>query len=666
MDLIPVPTRFVTRVLQTSLSIFGVATIAGILALVLGERGFYHSDSARQIFDIVGVALLVGVGGMRVMNVVASDGDRRRAERIPLLCHLGLLVAVVVYFLTTKTGMGWLGYADLTSKSADKTQTILMVVWAILGLVSVIPLLMSDFAMGVRRFEGGGSSAEYVRTRESAVSGVSIALAAAFLVVTCNVASERNIRRDVSYFKTSQAGDSTVNIVKNSSKPVRALLFFPEVNEVKTEIKAYLDDLASQTGGKITVEVHDRQTEPKLAAHYKVTKDGTVVLTNATAEDDKVEKTDKPPKTELFDFDPDIEKARRGKSKLRNLDREVNSHLLKLMREKLKVYITVGHGEMNDPDSISPELRGSVPPRGTSVLKRVLGLDQYEIHDLGYVQLSQAVPEDAAVVMVLAPSQALRPEELDALDKYLVKGGHVLIALDPRGSGELGVLEGRLGVSFEKGILSDDKLFVNRGHGPADHRFTATTQFSAHASTTSLSRAAANVGVLLIEAGALKEHPFTSEGDPPKRTFVMHSMTSSWLDLDGNYTLDGNEKRDRYPIAAAIEGPKLGTGDDGKDKDGWKALVFADGDLFADYPPGQAMDLTSGPLIEDATKWLAGEAILTGQIVSEDDVPIQHTRSQDQIWFYLTIVGAPLLVLGVGLVLTMSRRRRTVTAKVPS
>src|SRR5262249_21707583 len=249
---------------------------------------------------------------------------------------------------------------------------------------------------------------EYFRVREVALSGLSLAFAAAFLMVTCNVAGERNIRRDVSYFKTSQPGESTINIVKNTAKPLRVLVFFPEVNEVQRELKDYFEDLGRATG-KVTVEVHDRETEPKLAAHYKVSKDGTVVITTATLDDDKVEKTEKPPKTETLDFDTDFERARRGKSKLRNLDREVNSHLLKLMREKLRVYMTVGHGEMNDPDSVPAEKRGTVPLRGTSLLKRVLGLDQYEIRDLGLAQLTQGVPEDASAVFVLSPSMPLQP-----------------------------------------------------------------------------------------------------------------------------------------------------------------------------------------------------------------------------------------------------------------
>ena len=63
------------------------------------------------------------------------------------------------------------------------------------------------------------------------------------------------------------------------------------------------------------------------------------------------------------------------------------------------------------------------------------------------------------------------------------------------------------------------------------------------------------------------------------------------------------------------------------------------------------------PLLDDSVKWLGGEEVFAGEVVSEDDKPIQHTKNQDAVWFTLTIVGMPLLVLALGLVGTWARRR---------
>jgi hypothetical protein len=174
---------------------------------------------------------------------------------------------------------------------------------------------------------------------------------------------------------------------------------------------------------------------------------------------------------------------------------------------------------------------------------------------------------------------------------------------------------------------------------------------------------------VLIESGALEDAPFTVKGEQPKKTITIRSMETSFLDLNDNFSFDANEKRQRWNVGAAVEGPKV-KGADGKEKDGFRALVFADGDLFADALVQNAMGrvaavIVSGPLLDDSVKWLGGEEVFAGEVVSEDDKPIKHTKSQDAVWFTLTIVGAPLLVLTLGLIGTWARRRRSIRVRKP-
>jgi hypothetical protein len=96
--------------------------------------------------------------------------------------------------------------------------------------------------------------------------------------------------------------------------------------------------------------------------------------------------------------------------------------------------------------------------------------------------------------------------------------------------------------------------------------------------------------------------------------------------------------------------------------------VFADADLFADVyikdPRGVQAVMISGPLMEDAVKWLGGEENITGDVSSEDDKPISHTKGQDAALFTVTIVGMPILVLNLGLIGTWARRRRSRKSEV--
>jgi len=47
-----------------------------------------------------------------------------------------------------------------------------------------------------------------------------------------------------------------------------------------------------------------------------------------------------------------------------------------------------------------------------------------------------------------------------------------------------------------------------------------------------------------------------------------------------------------------------------------------------------------------------------GEISSEEDLRIEHTKQEDLVWFYSTIFGAPALVLGVGFWLGRRPTRR--------
>jgi hypothetical protein len=300
------------------------------------------------------------------------------------------------------------------------------------------------------------------------------------------------------------------------------------------------------------------------------------------------------------------------------------------------------------------------------VLKKRLNELNYEIKDIGLIDLAKDIPDDATIVIMLAPSIPLQPAEWAALSRYLDKGGRLLIAMDPKGDPSLGELEGKLGVKYDPAPLTDDQAFLPQRGTLSDRRFVITKQFSAHASTTSLSRVAQ--GLVMIESGALEDAPLQGSAQGPKKTYTIHSQETSWLDSNENFGFDGaSEKRQRWNLAAALEGPKLKDAA-GKDRDGYRVLIYADADLFSDALVNvgagraallMASEIGGGELFGDAVRWLGGEEVFSGDVVTEDDKPIQHTKSQDAVWFTVTIIGAPLLVLTLGLLGTWARRRKS-------
>ena len=87
-----------------------------------------------------------------------------------------------------------------------------------------------------------------------------------------------------------------------------------------------------------------------------------------------------------------------------------------------------------------------------------------------------------------------------------------------------------------------------------------------------------------------------------------------------------------------------------------RLMVMADSDLVSDRAfrnPG------NGYLFIDGLKWLAGEEEYIGEVASEEDVRIRHTRKEDQVWFYLTIFAVPVVILAGGLAYIRRRRRKS-------
>ncbi|MGE3455201.1 MAG: Gldg family protein [Kofleriaceae bacterium] len=630
----------------------------GLVFIFLGERLLF-TTGMRGPLTMIGVILVIASTAVRAWTTFGTTGARRKIERTLLCCHLAALVALVLYALTTDWGVGMLTSGD---DSVSKVRVALTVVYAVIMFAALIPVLMIELSLGTTmrdRFDLSSAAAseenvEYYRVRELGWSALSIALALGFLMMTCNVASERNVQRDVSYFKTSSPGDSTTNIVKSFSEPLRVMLFFPAVNEVKDQVKDYFDALGARAGrGKITLELADQEKDKTDASKYKVIKEGTVVLVRGTGDKEKFEK---------IELDTDLEKMRKSaKSKLRTLDREVNAALMKVARDKRKAYVIAGHGEMTDPDSIPPNLKDTNPPLPTQVLKKALPLMNYELKDLGSMDLAKDVPDDATMIILLAPMVPLQQVEWESIVRYLDRGGRILFALDPKSDHSMGPLGAKFGLRFNPGDLTDDKYFSPQRRNVSDRRFVMSSQVSSHASTTQLSKIAHKDPVTLIDSGALEELAL-----PPgtTRTITVRSMDSSFLDFNNNFTLDaGTEKRQRWNIGAAVEGPKTKDAD-GKDKDGFRALVFADANLFMDairqeFTGQRILTMVSGELFFDGIKWLGGEESFAGEVVSEEDKPIQHTKDADAKWFILMIIGAPAIVLGAGLFFgSWSKRKR--------
>jgi len=117
--------------------------------------------------------------------------------------------------------------------------------------------------------------------------------------------------------------------------------------------------------------------------------------------------------------------------------------------EPQKLYFVVGHGEMRIDDLD--------PRRGLSQLAEQLGLRNFKLASLDLTQVAE-VPEDASLVLLIAPQGPVLGQEVELLRNYLSReAGRLIVMLDPvRKHG----LEEML---FEWGVLADDMVIFDAG-----------------------------------------------------------------------------------------------------------------------------------------------------------------------------------------------------------
>jgi hypothetical protein len=381
--------------------------VGGLILVYLGERVFEGTPTARWIATGLGIASVLVATMVRFAPRFRRGGERSDIERLLAVLSVVGIMGLLVYLGTTEWGQERLGFANAELETRERIDGILTVSWVTLILVSVVPMLFAEAALFPMR---RALFPEARRVRAAAASGLAVVFAAAYGGLFTFASSGPAWKVDYSYFKTSGPSESTRKIAESLTQPVKVTAFFPDVNEVRTEVDAYLRDV-SRGIPNLQVEVHDRLLVPKVARELRATQDGVVILSR-----DKI--------TETLTIGTDVQSAR---PKLKTLDRDFQERLLKLLRSRRTAYLTTGHGELNDGSRA-----GQDPGRVGTIAKTLLQKQNYLVKDLGLAQgLGNEVPEDADIVIVLGPSEPFASEEVTALRRYADQGGKLLLALDP-------------------------------------------------------------------------------------------------------------------------------------------------------------------------------------------------------------------------------------------
>lgn len=237
-----------------------------------------------------------------------------------------------------------------------------------------------------------------LRSRAARQGANSVVYALAVLVIGVLIQAfitNNDLSVDLSKDKKYTLADETVKALQNLDRKVQVLAFYGP------EQRAAFEDLLKRAkkvnAASFDYEFVNLNKEPLKAEQYGVRSLGTAV---AVAGD----------KTESFNG---------------SREEDLLNALLKVSSGgKKQAYFVVGHQERSPEDT---------QPGGSSQLKVGLEAAGFVVRTLNFAASGKAeVPEDAAAVVLAGPRSDLLAPELDALTRYLARGGRIIAALDPR------------------------------------------------------------------------------------------------------------------------------------------------------------------------------------------------------------------------------------------
>lgn len=607
--------------------------LVAMVLLYLGERLVMDSNMLRLVLagaSLSGIfyAIFARLGRARGLG---KERAGAKAEGLLLRCYVFGLFALLLYAMQSDVAMESLGALFSKAETAERYKTILATLWPIVWLCSTLPLLFIEISYGPMDIE---HTVDLARIGRSMRSGLTVGMTICSVFVINYILSEFNQKIDLSYFKTTHPSESTKKMIANLSAPMKAVLFFPEANDVREQVANYFDELA-RSSKNFVVEKADHAMSPEKAKEYKVSGNGMVALVKGK-------------KSEKITLDVKLDRA---KTKLKKLDQEFQTAFMKLNDSRKTAYFTVGHDEFGRTARSGD--------RGSSLrdLRSQLTRFNYTTKDLGLTQgLASKIPDDAGVVIIAGPQKPFLPEEIATLQKYLATGGRLMLFANPESAVDFSALLTPYGLKMTNEILGNDKYNYPVSRTPADHHVLTTNRFSSHPAVSTLSRNSSKLASIFLGAGHLSTMTEKGKKGAAKVQFLVHGMSFTYNDTNRNFKIDPpKETRKTYELAAALSVPVKTDASNTAGKE-TRLIVVADADLITDKVFRNA---GNAYLFIDGLKWLVGEERYIGATSSEEDIRIRHTRKEDQLWFYLSIFAMPALVLVAGLFYVRRRRKKS-------
>jgi ABC-type uncharacterized transport system involved in gliding motility auxiliary subunit len=472
---------------------------------------------------------------------------------------------------------------------------------------------------------------DYFRQRNArygAIAGISVVIFLAILVAMNYLSFRQNKRWDLTKNQQFTLSDQTVKLLKNLDAPVKFLVFDQANNFDR--FRNSLEEYRYQSPSKVDVEYIDADKKPVEAKQYQVQTYGTVV----------------------------IEYKTRTEHVTSSEEQDLTNGLVKVLTgEKKKVYFVQGHGEKDTENS---------DRTGYSGVKAAIERDNYEVAKIVLAQ-EKDVPAGASVVVIAGPKTDLLQPEADMLERFLKKGGHVLVLIDPPGDKDppTPVTEGLLkDWDFQPG---KDVVVDASGMGQligTDASVPVVASYPSHPITD-------RFNVITAYPLARSITPILPASNGRAAVTIIQSSPRSWAEADMNQLKSGKvelnpDKGDKPgPVSigavtatTAVDVPKpdpakTAAGDQPRTPES-RFVTIGDSDFAANY--ALAIQGNSDMFL-NVVNWLAQqENLISIRPKPASDSRLTMTAQQTSAVLWMSLVFIPAIVFGTG-VYTWWRKR---------
>ncbi len=437
---------------------------------------------------------------------------------------------------------------------------------------------------------------------------LAILLTACLIAINAS-ASKFDYRFDLTQNKQHTLSTETIHALKNIKANVKLTAFY--VGLPPTYLQDMFNEYQRLSSGHIKSEIINPLDQIGYAASFGnvISGDEKKVIIQSNGERKDIDFKDAPLTEELL-----------------------TNAIIKVTRDKRKVYFLTGHDEFNIDDK---------GPNGYNQFHQLLEKANCQVEKL-MLGITKEIPVDTDVLIVAGPKKPFTPEEEKIVEQYLEKGGNVLFFLEP----PLNSLLNKWGIDVGNNIVVDLENYIGQDVGcPVTKNYPPHKEIVNGLDYT-----------FYIRPRSISLIPVPSQSSPIKIAplVLTASREKSWAETDKNLQVHFDPNQDiKGPIviAAVIWQAKNKI----KQAD-TKLIVFTDAEFITN---NFIQEYSNAAIALNSVSWLSElENIIAIPKKDLKPAPLNLTSKQKYL-VTVVLIAMPLFIIVLGIFANLSPRLKS-------